>query len=118
MPPAETSEAGASSLALSLSLSPQGRLHVDVDLPAGADLASPLEQIAKHFARGDGHGVFRLGAAEPETPLPGVLGFWRDVGRAFVVRLCATEDSKRCARRLTSTSRRTSWPRWPPRRRR
>ena len=36
--------------------------------------------------------MFRLGAAEPETPLPGALGFWRDVGRAFVVRLCATED--------------------------
>ena len=36
--------------------------------------------------------MFRLGAAEPETYLPGALGFWRDVGRAFVVRLCATED--------------------------
>jgi len=92
MIPAETSEAGAPSPALSLSLSPQGRLHVDVDVPASADLASSLAQIAKHFERGDGHGVFRLGAAEPETPLPGVLGFWRDVGRAFVVRLCATED--------------------------
>ena len=92
MPPAETQEADASSPALSLSLSPQGRLHVHVDVTAGADLASALAPIAKHFERGDGHGVFRLGAAEPETPLPGVLGFWRDVGRAFVVRLCATED--------------------------
>ena len=76
--------------ALSIALSPQGHVHVDVS--AGSDLASSLAQIAKHFERGDGHGVFRLGAARPETPLPGVLGFWRDVGRAFVVRLCATED--------------------------
>ena len=71
---------------LSVALSPQGHLHVRV--PDGSELA----QIAKHFERGDGHGVFRLGAAHPETPLPGALGFWRDVGRAFVVRLCATED--------------------------
>jgi non-specific serine/threonine protein kinase len=75
---------------LSIALSPQG--HVHVDLPAGADLTPSLAQIAKHFELGDGHGVFRLGAAEPETPLGGALGFWRDVGRAFVVRLCATED--------------------------
>jgi len=74
----------------SIVLSPQGRLHfdgvVDVDLPQS------LQQIAAQFARGDGHGLFRLGAAEPETRLPGVLSFWRDVGRAFVVRLCATEN--------------------------
>lgn len=88
--PAETSEGGESSPFVSIALSPQG--HVHVDFPAGSDLPSSLAHIAKHFVRGDGHGVFRLGAAEPETPLPGALGFWRDVGRAFVVRLCATED--------------------------
>ena len=71
---------------LSVALSPQGHLHLHV--PDGSELA----RIAKAFERGDGHGVFRLGAAEPETPLPGALGFWRDVGRAFVVRLCATAD--------------------------
>ena len=90
MAPAETSEGGEPSSTLSIALSPQG--HVHVDLPAGSDLASALTPIAKQFQRGDGHGVFRLGATEPETLLPGALGFWRDVGRAFVVRLCATED--------------------------
>jgi superfamily II DNA or RNA helicase len=75
---------------LSIALSPQGHVHLDV--PAGSDLPPSLAQIAKHFERGDGHGVFQLGATEPETLLPGGLGFWRDVGRAFVVRLCATED--------------------------
>ena len=88
MAPAETSEAGEASLAFSIALSPQGHVHV----PAGSAPASSLAHIAKHFERGDGHGVFRLGAAEPETTLPAGLGFWRDVGRAFVVRLCATED--------------------------
>ncbi len=92
MAPAETLEVGepAPTPALSISLSPQGHVHVDASV--GSDVTSSVTQIARHFARGDGHGVFRLGAAEPETPLPGVLGFWRDVGRAFVVRLCATED--------------------------
>ena len=92
MAPAETPEGGgpASTPAFSIALSPQG--HVCLDVPTGSDLAPSLAPIAKHFERGDGHGVFPLGAAEPETPLPGVLSFWRDVGRAFVVRLCATED--------------------------
>src|SRR5258706_612121 len=85
MAPAETAEGGEPSPALLVALSPQGHLHVHA--PEGSDLAP----IAKHFKRGDGHGVFRLGAAEPETLLPAALGFWRDVGRAFVGRLCATE---------------------------
>src|SRR5262245_58752942 len=75
---------------LSIALSPQGHLHLEV--PADAELPPSLQQIAAAFARGEGHGVFRLGAAEPDTALPGVLSFWRDVGRAFVVRLCATES--------------------------
>jgi superfamily II DNA or RNA helicase len=85
---------------LSISLSPQGRLHVD--LPGVASDGGPSDdsdtrdaaarQIAKRFERGDGHGLFWLGAAEPETALPPVAAFWRDLSRAFVVRLCATPD--------------------------
>ena len=86
MGPAEASEGGEPSQALSIALSPQGHLHVHAPERSG------LAQIAKDFERGDGHGLFRLGAAEPETLLPGPLGFWRDVGRAFVARLCAIED--------------------------
>jgi hypothetical protein len=67
---------------LSIALSPH--VHVHVDSPAGSDLVPSLAQIAKHFERGDGYGVFRLGAAEPETSLASALSFWRDVGRAFV----------------------------------
>src|SRR5260370_37121833 len=86
MASAETSKGGEPSQTLSTALSPQGYLHVQV--PEGSDLA----QMAKHFQRGDGHGVFRVGATEPETILPGVLSFWRDVGRAFVVPPCATAE--------------------------
>jgi non-specific serine/threonine protein kinase len=75
---------------LSLVLSPQGYLRVDVHADAG--VSPGLAEIAEQFARGDGYGVFRLGAAEAEKPLPSVLSFWHDVGRAFVVRLCATEN--------------------------
>jgi hypothetical protein len=75
---------------LSIALSPQGHLHVDA--PGDSEVAPLLREIAKHFGRGDGHGVFRLGASQPETILPAGLTFWRDVGRSFVVRLCATEE--------------------------
>jgi hypothetical protein len=75
---------------LSIALSPQGHLHVDA--PGDSELAPLPREIAKHFERGDGHGVFRLGASQPDTILPAGLTFWRDVGRSFVVRLCATEE--------------------------
>lgn len=83
-------DGGEPSPVLSIALSPQGRLHVD--LPTDSGVAPLFRDIAKHFERGDGHGVFRLGASHPETVLPAGLSFWRDLGRAFVVRLCATEE--------------------------
>jgi non-specific serine/threonine protein kinase len=83
-------DGGESSQVLSIALSPQGHLHVAV--PADPGVPPLFGEIAKQFERGDGHGVFRLGASQPEADLPAVLSFWRDVGRAFVVRLCATED--------------------------
>ena len=101
---------------LSIVLSPQG--HLRVDMSPDAKLAPPLAEIADQFARGDGYGVFRLGAAEAETPLPSVLSFWRDVGRAFVVRLCTTENLEELRERFMSRFPRTSWPGWPRRRRR
>jgi non-specific serine/threonine protein kinase len=83
-------DGGELSQVLSMALSPQGRLHIEVIADAG--VAPLFRDIAKPFERGDGHGVFRLGASQPETALPAALSFWRDVGRAFVVRLCATEE--------------------------
>jgi superfamily II DNA or RNA helicase len=83
-------DGGDASPGLSIALSPRGHVHVDV--PGDSEVAPLFREIAKHFERGDGHGVFRLGASHPETDLPPGPSFWRDVGRAFVVRLCATEE--------------------------
>jgi non-specific serine/threonine protein kinase len=89
---------GAEPPPLSIVLSPQGRLHLD--RLADAELTPPHREIADQFTRGDGYGLFRLGAAELETALPGVLGFWRDVGRVFVVRLCATDNLEQLRERI------------------
>ena len=82
---------------LSISLSPQGRLHVEgagVSSDGGPsdDSDAAARRIAERFARGDGHGLFWLGASEPAMALSPVAAFWRELSRAFVVRLCATPD--------------------------
>ncbi|HET6147276.1 MAG TPA: DEAD/DEAH box helicase [Polyangia bacterium] len=77
---------------VSFALSPQGRLHVELSAGASEAGDGALGRIAKRFERGDGYGLFWLGASEPETALPPVPAFWRDLGRAFVVALCATSD--------------------------
>ncbi|HSS40636.1 MAG TPA: hypothetical protein VLT58_17855, partial [Polyangia bacterium] len=58
-----TADEGAPSPSVAVALSPRG--HVQVRASEGSDLA----HVAKYFERGDGHGVFRLGAADPETIL-------------------------------------------------
>jgi len=89
----EVVESPASSV--SFALSPQGRLHVEWSggsKTGDGDGDGALRRIAERFTRGDGHGLFWLGAAEPDTVLPPAPAFWRDLGRAFVVALCATPD--------------------------
>jgi len=88
---------------LTVALSPQGHLHVALPTSAHKETSPFLRQVAEHFARGDGHGVFRLGAAETDTSLPGALGFWREVGRAFVARLCAVQDLESLRTKLEVT---------------
>ncbi len=58
--PAETSEGGEPSPVFSIALSPQGHVHSTFRRDLTSRRLSRL--IAKHFERGDGHGVFRLGA--------------------------------------------------------
>jgi non-specific serine/threonine protein kinase len=72
--------------------------------PAGHVLLRPAEphepapepaaarRIRRAFERGHAAGLLHLGAAETRTPLPPVLAFWRDLGRAFVAALCALPD--------------------------
>src|SRR5436309_14170940 len=49
-------------------------------------------RVARAFARGTGHALLDLGATELDAPLAPPLGFLRDLGRAFVTRLCAVPD--------------------------
>src|SRR4029453_8759045 len=49
-------------------------------------------RVARAFARGSGHALLDLGATELDAPLTPPLAFLRDLGRAFVTRLCALPD--------------------------
>ena len=81
---------------VSLALSPTGRLSVDVDPPQPSPLdAETAGRIAAAFTRGPGQGLFHLGAVEIEARLPPVPAHFRDLGRAFVARLCHLADAER-----------------------
>ena len=73
-------------------LTPHGRLLLDaaddvVALPP--DLSNRLRQA---FARGSGHGLLQLGAAEVGTTLPPLLGYWREFGAHYVSAVCGHQD--------------------------
>ena len=81
------------SVSLAPTLSPQGRLAL-VEAPD----APPLDpEIARHlvgaFARGPGHGLLRLGAAESGATLPPLFSYWREFGACYVTALCAHPDT-------------------------
>src|SRR5881628_3039289 len=75
---------------------PSGALLAD--MAPGEDEASDglsvaaRARVARAFARGSGHGLLDLGATELDAPLAPPLAFLRDLGRAFVTRLCAVPD--------------------------
>jgi non-specific serine/threonine protein kinase len=54
-----------------------------------ADLSRRLEDA---FARGSGHGLLQLGAAEVDTALPPVLAYWREFGGRYVTTVCTRAD--------------------------
>ena len=54
--------------------------------------AAARVRVARAFARGPGHALLDLGATELDAPLSPPLTFLRDLGRAFVTRLCAVPD--------------------------
>jgi non-specific serine/threonine protein kinase len=76
-------------------------------LPSGALLLDPAHgpddagdglspaarpRLARAAERGPGHALLDLGATELDAPLAPALGFLRELGRAFVTRLCAVPD--------------------------
>jgi non-specific serine/threonine protein kinase len=75
-------------------LTPSGRIDVKPGTPEDGPLlpAKTAQQIIEAFSAGPGNGVLHLGAAELSTDLPPSLSYWRDIGRAFVGRVCGALD--------------------------
>src|SRR5688572_6357205 len=75
-------------LALAPALTPRGHLHLEPSVEGARldpDLTARLETA---FARGAGHGLLQLGAAEVATPLPPALRYWRDFAVRYVTAVC------------------------------
>ena len=75
---------------------PSGALLADA-APANDEASDGLSdaaraRVARAFARGPGHAMLDLGATELDAPLAPPLAFLRDLGRAFVTRLCGLPD--------------------------
>ena len=78
--------------ALAPVLTPHGRLLVeDVD-DAPTLLPNLADKLRDAFARGHGHGLVQLGAAEVGTALPPVFGYWRDFGARYITSVCTLPD--------------------------
>ena len=64
-------------------LTPCGHLHLEASTE-GALLAPDVTgRLEAAFARGAGHGLLQLGAAEVATPLPPALRYWRDFAARY-----------------------------------
>jgi superfamily II DNA or RNA helicase len=73
-------------------LTPHGRLMLAPE-PDAPDIADELaRRLTKAFARGAGHGLFHLGAAETRMALPPLFGYWREFATRYVTSLCARPD--------------------------
>jgi superfamily II DNA or RNA helicase len=73
-------------------LTPHGHLlvaPVDDAPPLAPDLSRRIEGS---FARGSGHGLLQLGAAEVGSALPPVFGYWREFSARFVTAVCTLSD--------------------------
>src|SRR5262245_23349324 len=75
---------------------PSGALLLDI--ASGSDdeidglFPAARARVERAVERGPGHALLDLGAAELDAPLAPPLAFLREVGRAFVTRLCAMPD--------------------------
>ncbi|MBN1653907.1 MAG: DEAD/DEAH box helicase [Deltaproteobacteria bacterium] len=76
------------------SVTPRGRIDISRgELGDGPALpAAKQQRVLEAFEAGRGHGVLYLGAAELSTDLHPTLSYWRDIGRAFVSKVCGALD--------------------------
>ena len=82
--------------AVTLILTPHGRLLLTPDSDAPPLTLDLHEPLLRAFERGSGHGLLLLGADAAGTALPPVLGWWRDFGGRYVNAVCtqATESPR------------------------
>jgi non-specific serine/threonine protein kinase len=76
----------------SLTLTPRGHLLFSVTDDAVQPSAALSRRLKSAFARGSGHGLLELGAAEVGTVLPADFGYWRDVAARLVTAICMHPD--------------------------
>jgi non-specific serine/threonine protein kinase len=76
----------------SLTLTPSGHLlftSADATEPAATGIGPAVERA---FARGSGHGLLELGAAEVGTPLAPELRYFRDFAARLITTICTHPD--------------------------
>ena len=76
----------------SLSLTPRGHLLFTAADGAFQPPAALSRRLERAFARGSGHGLLELGAAEVGTALPADFSYWRDFAARLVTTVCTHPD--------------------------
>jgi len=73
-------------------VTPHGHLRLAPDSDAPPLPAALAQRLSAAFARGSGHGLLHLGAAEVGSILPPSWAWWRDFAARYVTALCATPE--------------------------
>lgn len=76
----------------SLALTPRGHLLLTAEDGTVQPPPELWRRLESAFARGAGHGLLELGAAEVGTPLSADFGYWRDFGARLVTAICTHPD--------------------------
>jgi len=79
-------------MTFALQLTPRGHLRFGAEADAPPLPEALAERLAAAFARGGGHGLLHLGAAEVGTALPPLWAFWREFAARYVTALTATPE--------------------------
>ena len=81
-------------VSLSPILSPHGRLSLVEASDAPVLDPDLVQRLRAAFARGSGHGLLQLGAAEIGIALPPVFSYWHEFGARYVTGLCMQSEAE------------------------
>jgi non-specific serine/threonine protein kinase len=79
---------------LTIQITPHRHLRLEEDSAAPFLDAQAASRLRAAFARGEGHGLLQLGAAEVETPLPVALAWWREFASRYVTAACGAPGAE------------------------